>query len=123
MPAISNAAIEYLQNQFRAYSPQFSYRPDGSVLMDLHDANGERIALRVLHKEEQENDVLLNSLVERIRRDLITEQGPLQPDNVDWFLKRIELRTFVPGNYRHRPRKIVVAGERLRALAERNPRW
>lgn len=119
MTAKQDIAIRYLQSQFHAYDPQFSLRPDGSVLIDLRNADGERLAMRVLHKEEQESESMLNSLVERIRRDLITEAGPLQPENVDWFLKRIELRTFVTVNPQHRARKIVVAGSRLRALANR----
>lgn len=119
MSANRELATRRLQQHFRAYNPRFSTRPDGSVLVDLRGAEGERLVMRVLHKEEQESEILLDNLVERIRRDLLAVEGPLQPENVDSYLKRIELRTFVTDNPQHRARKVVVAGARLRAMARR----
>ncbi|MCP8471764.1 DUF3509 domain-containing protein [Pseudomonas sp. ZM24] len=109
--------IAHLASLFTDYRPQFHSRPDGAVLMNLRNASGKKLMVRVIQPEEQSSDVLLNNLVERIRRDLMTLEGPLEEDNVDWFLKRIELQTFVPVNPQRRQRKVVMAGEKLRALA------
>ncbi|QRY77657.1 DUF3509 domain-containing protein [Pseudomonas sp. PDNC002] len=117
MSSCRDTAIEHLSNLFTDYRPQFVGRPDGTLLINLRNASGKRLMSRVIQQEEQRNGVLLNNLVERIRRDLMTIEGPLEEDNVDWFLKRIELQTFVPVNPTHRPRKVVVAGSRLRAMA------
>lgn len=117
MSSCRETAIEHLSHLFSDYHPQFTTRPDGTLLINLRNARGKRLISRVIQQEEQSSAVLLNNLVERIRRDLMTVEGPLEQDNVDWFLKRIELQTFVPLNPTHRPRKVVVAGARLRALA------
>ncbi|MFR0690476.1 DUF3509 domain-containing protein [Enterobacterales bacterium AE_CKDN230030158-1A_HGKHYDSX7] len=117
MSSCRETAIEHLSHQFTHYRPQFLERPDGTLLINLRNASGKRLISRVIQQEEQASAVLLNNLVERIRRDLMTLEGPLEEDNVDWFLKRIELQTFVPVNPTHRPRKVVIAGARLRALA------
>ena len=110
-------AISHLANQFTDYRPKFRSRPDGTVLMTLCDGSGENLIRRVIQLHEQNSTVLLNNLVERIRRDLMILEGPLEETNVDWFLKRIELQTFIPVNPQRRPRKIVIAGEKLRALS------
>lgn len=110
-------AIDHLASQFTDYQPAFQSRPDGTVLMTLCAASGENLMSRVIQLHEQKNMVLLNDLIERIRRDLVVLEGPLQQANVDWFLKRIELQTFVPVNPQRRPRKIVIAGAKLRAMA------
>ncbi|MBB4864986.1 hypothetical protein HNP46_003862 [Pseudomonas nitritireducens] len=115
MSSSQETAIEHLSHLFTDYRPQFCDRPDGTVLITLRNARGKRLMSRVVQQEEQASSVLLNNLVERIRRDLMTIEGPLGQENVDWFLKRIELQTFVPVNPTHRPRKVVVAGARLRA--------
>jgi hypothetical protein len=117
MSSCRDTAIEHMSLLFTDYRPQFFVRPDGTVLINLRNAAGKRLMSRVIQQEEQTSAVLLNNLVERIRRDLMTIEGPLEEDNVDWFLKRIELQTFVPVNPTHRPRKIVIAGARLRALS------
>lgn len=117
MSSRRDTAIEHLSHLFSDYRPQFFNRPDGTLLINLRNAHGKRLISRVIQPAEQANAVLLNNLAERIRRDLMTLEGPLEEDNVDWFLKRIELQTFVPVNPTHRPRKVVVAGARLRALA------
>lgn len=117
MSSCRDTAIEHLSTLFTDYRPQFVGRPDGTVLINLRNASGKRLMSRVIQQEEQSSAVLLNNLVERIRRDLMTIEGPLEEEDVDWFLKRIELQTFVPVNPTHRPRKIVLAGARLRAMA------
>ncbi|MCY1408855.1 hypothetical protein D9M71_241860 [compost metagenome] len=117
MPASHDVAIRQLESQFRDYSPQLLRRPDGSLLLVLRNDLGKQLMSRVIPAEEQSCDVLLNNLVERIRRDLTTLEGPLGQENVDRFLKRIELQTFIPLGQQHRQRKIVVAGAKLRALA------
>ncbi len=117
MIPVRNAVIEHLETQFRDYRPQFLYRPDGSILLKLCNPSGQCVLSRVVQNEEQSSDTLLNGLVERIHRDLVTIDGPLAEKDVDWFLKRIELQTFVPTAPQHRPRKIVRAGAKLRGLA------
>ncbi|MDH0288171.1 DUF3509 domain-containing protein [Pseudomonas sp. GD04087] len=122
MSSYHDTAIEHLSQQFRDYRPQFSTRPDGTLLISLRNTAGKRLISRVIQHEEQSSSVLLNDLVERIRRDLMTVEGPLEEVNVEWFLKRIELQTFIPLNPTHRPRKVVVAGARLRAQAGKHAR-
>ncbi|MCY1260586.1 hypothetical protein D3C76_759560 [compost metagenome] len=111
------AITDYFCQQFSDYSVELQHRPDGGVLLNLQNEQGEQVMSRVINNEELRNSVLLNNFVERIRRDLITACGPLEEQDVDWFKKRIELQTFIPDCPRHRQRKIVVAGARLRAQA------
>jgi len=122
MSSCRDTVIEHLNHLFSQYRPQFSTGPDGTLLVSLRNAAGKRLIARVSQPEEQSSAVLLNNLVKRIRRDLMTVEGPLEERNVAGFLKRIELQTFVPVNPPHRPPKVVVAGARLRALAARQAR-
>ncbi|MCP1644512.1 hypothetical protein J2T41_004150 [Pseudomonas citronellolis] len=112
-------APQLLGEQFSNYRVDLQQRPDGGLLLRLRDHENRRLLTTwAIPASEWRDPARLNSFIERIRRDLLTAEGqPLQEDQVDCFRKRIELQTFNPGQGRHRQRKIVVAGERLRALA------
>ena len=112
-----NLVIQYLSVQFSEFRPVFSNRPDGSVLISLRDNADETLISRVIPREEQRSPEAMLSFVERLHRDLATHDGPLEQDNVVWFLKHIELQTFVKRSSTHRPRKIVTAGAKLRAIS------
>jgi hypothetical protein len=38
--------------------------------------------------------VLINDVLERVRRDLLTHQGPLQKSHIGFFHKRLQLPYF-----------------------------
>ena len=62
--------------------------------MTLRNDQGKRLVSRAISDQEQSNPLLLNQVLERIRRDLIIDQGPLQIRDSDYFRKRIDLLTF-----------------------------
>lgn len=117
MSDLRDTAIQYLSTQFTEFRPQFFNRPDGSVLVSLRDDVGNTVISRVIPREEQRSPESLVSFVERLHRDLATVDGPLAESNVAWFLKHIELQTFATRNTMHRPRKVVTAGAKLRAIS------
>jgi hypothetical protein len=99
------------------YAISFSNRPDKALLCRFHSLDGVHLFDRVITRQDLQHQQLLDDLIGRIKRDLILECGPLPEEQVDVFTKRIPLPTFQPGHGKHRQRKIVVAGERLRNLA------
>jgi len=110
-------ATHYLSRQFPEFEVAFAARPDGNLVMTLIDSHGGPIACRVVQLEEQQDAQLLDSLVNRIRRDLVTEEGPLQPADVDHFREPVPLQNFHESSEPLRKRRIVNAGDKLRALA------
>ncbi|MBD9677786.1 DUF3509 domain-containing protein [Pseudomonas sp. PDM18] len=99
------------------YAISFSDRPDKALLCHIHSHDGAHLFDRVITRQDLQHQQLLDDLIGRIKRDLILECGPLPEEQVEVFTKRIPLPTFKPGHGKHRQRKIVVAGERLRNLA------
>ncbi len=110
-------ATHYLSRQFPDFEVEFTSRPDGNLVMTLSDAEGATIACRVVQLDEQQDAHLLDGLVGRIRRGLATEEGPLQPADVDHFREPVQLQSFHESSEPLRKRRIVNAGDRLRALA------
>lgn len=99
------------------YAISFSNRPDKALLCSFRSQAGVHLFDRVITRQDLQHDQLLDDLIGRIKRDLILECGPLPKEQVDVFTKRIPLPTFKPGHGKHRQRKIVLAGDRLRRLA------
>ncbi|WP_448681146.1 DUF3509 domain-containing protein [Pseudomonas nicosulfuronedens] len=99
------------------YCISFSRRPDKALLCSFRSHAGEHLFDRVITRQDLQHRQLLDDLIGRIKRDLILGDGPLPDEHVPVFTKRIPLPTFQPGYGKHRQRKIVVAGERLRQLA------
>ncbi|MDN6860941.1 DUF3509 domain-containing protein [Pseudomonas sp. CAN2814] len=99
------------------YAIHFSNRPDQALLCSFHNHCGAHLFDRVITRQDLQHQQQLDDLIGRIQRDLILESGPLPDEQVDVFTKRIPLPTFKPGQGKHRQRKIVVAGGRLRDLA------
>ncbi|MEE9098851.1 MULTISPECIES: DUF3509 domain-containing protein [Pseudomonas] len=110
-------ATQYLCRQFPEFEVEFASRPDGNLVMTLSDREGAMVACRVVQLDEQQDAHLLDSLVSRIRRDLATEEGPLQPEDVDHFKEPVQLQNFHESSEPLRKRRIVNAGQKLRALA------
>jgi len=99
------------------YAISFSERPDKALLCRFQGHDGSHLFDRVITRQDLQHQQLLDDLIGRIKRDLILECGPLPEEQVEVFTKRIPLPTFKPGHGKHRQRKIVVAGDRLRSLA------
>ncbi|MDF5946325.1 DUF3509 domain-containing protein [Pseudomonas aeruginosa] len=93
-------------------------RPDGALLVTLRNNQGKRLMSRAISGQEQSSPLLLNQVLERIRRDLIIDQGPLQTRDSDYFRKRIDLLTFRDSDNQHLThRKVLVAGGKLRTMS------
>lgn len=110
-------ATHYLCRQFPEFEVEFTSRPDGHLVMRLSDSEGGTVACRVVQLDEQHDAHLLEGLVSRIRRDLATEEGPLQAADVDHFREPVLLQNFHESSEPLRKRHVVNAGEKLRALA------
>jgi hypothetical protein len=117
MPIERQPAAQYLCQQFSDFEVSFTTRPDGNLIMTLSKDAGEQTACRVVRLEEQRNEELLTSLVNRIRRDLATEYGPLQARDADHFKDQVPLQNFYENTEPLRQRRIVKAGARLRSMA------
>ncbi|KAF1053875.1 MAG: hypothetical protein GAK43_01197 [Stenotrophomonas maltophilia] len=110
-------AIEALTSALADLTVQFAPRPDGGVVCQCLQSDGSLAFSRVINSSEQTDAAKLDELVSRIRRDMLLETGPLPENNVALFTKRMPLPTFFPNQGTHRARKIVIAGDRLRAKA------
>lgn len=110
-------ATQYLYRQFSEFEVEFTPRPDGNLVMTLSDSAGGQVACRVVQLDEQHDAQLLDGLVGRIRRDLATEEGPLRAADVNHFKDPVQLQNFRESSEPLRKRRVVSAGEKLRALA------
>ncbi|PJI45986.1 MAG: hypothetical protein CTR55_26760 [Pseudomonas sp.] len=117
MPIDRLPAAQYLSQVFSEFKVSFTARPDGNLIMTLSQNEGEHIACRVVRLEEQRNEDLLTGLVNRIRRDLATEHGPLQERDADHFKDEVPLQNFYETAAPLRQRRIVKAGVKLRSMA------
>lgn len=111
-------ATQYLCHQFEEFEVAFSSRPDGNLIMTLSRSASDQVACRVIRVEEQQDKQLLEELINRIRRDLATEEGPLQARDVDHFKDPVLLQNFHESSEPLRKRRIVRAGSKLQALAQ-----
>lgn len=76
--------VEYLEEHFKDVRVSCQPRPDGALLVTLRNDQGKRLVSRAISGQEQSNPLLLNQVLERIRRDLIIDQGPLQIRDSDY---------------------------------------
>lgn len=81
--------IEALSKDYRITR---KVRPDGSLVLSLYRRSDRKKMLRrVVTVREQRNPVLINDVLERVRRDLLVQQGPLQKSHIGFFHKRLIL--------------------------------
>ncbi|MCP8466101.1 DUF3509 domain-containing protein [Pseudomonas sp. ZM23] len=111
-------AAQYLRRQFPEYEVGFSSRPDGNLIMTLSNPAGEQMTCRVIRPQEQYDARMLENLINRIRRDLATEYGPLQETDADHFKDAVQLQNFHESSEPLRKRRIVRAGLKLQAQAQ-----
>ena len=110
--------VEYLEEHIKDVRVSCEPRPDGALLVTLRNNQGKRLMSRAISGQEQSSPLLLNQVLERIRRDLIIDQGPLQTRDSDYFRKRIDLLTFRDSDNQHLThRKVLVAGGKLRTMS------
>lgn len=67
--------VEYLEEHFKDVRVSCEPRPDGALLVTLRNNQGKRLMSRAISGQEQSSPLLLNQVLERIRRDLIIDQG------------------------------------------------
>lgn len=111
-------AAQYLSRQFPEYEVEFSSRPDGNLIMTLSKPAGEQVTCRVIRPQEHRDAQMLEGLINRIRRDLATEDGPLQETDADHFKDPVQLQNFRESSEPLRKRRIVLAGSKLQAQAQ-----
>lgn len=81
--------IEALSNDYRITRKA---RPDGSLVLSMYRrSDNKKVMQRVVTAREQRNPVLINDVLERVRRDLLVHQGPLQSPQIGFFHKRLIL--------------------------------
>ncbi|WP_051587411.1 DUF3509 domain-containing protein [Pseudomonas sp. RL] len=84
--------IEVLSKDYRITR---ELRPDASLVLTLHRRSDDlQVLRRVVTAQEQRNPVLINDVLERVRRDLLAHQGPLQKSHIGYFHKRLQLPYF-----------------------------
>ena len=84
--------IEVLSKDYRITR---EVRPDASLVLSLHRRTDDvQVLRRVVTAQEQRNPVLINDVLERVRRDLLAHDGPLQKSQISYFHKRLQLPYF-----------------------------
>lgn len=84
--------IEVLSRDYRITR---EFRPDASMVLSLYRRTDDsQVLRRVVTAQEQRNPVLINDVLERVRRDLLTHEGPLRKDHIGFFHKRLQLPYF-----------------------------
>lgn len=67
-------------------------RADASLVLSLYRrTDNMKVMRRVVTAQELRNPVLINDVLERIRRDLLIQEGPLKKTNIGIFQKRLIL--------------------------------
>ncbi len=61
--------VEYLEEHFKDVRVSCEPRPDGALLVTLRNNQGKRLMSRAISGQEQSSPLLLNQVLERIRRD------------------------------------------------------
>ncbi|WP_207213168.1 DUF3509 domain-containing protein [Pseudomonas aeruginosa] len=69
--------VEYLEEHFKDVRVSCEPRPDGALLVTLRNNQGKRLMSRAISGQEQSSPLLLNQVLERIRRPAShSSQGP-----------------------------------------------
>lgn len=91
--SMSESPVDYLIEALsKDYRITRETRPDKSLVLTLHRrTDNVKVLHRVVTPQEQRNPVLINDVLERVRRDLLTHQGPLQKEHTGVFHKRLIL--------------------------------
>ncbi|MNJ59731.1 hypothetical protein D3C77_554280 [compost metagenome] len=93
---IQESPIDYLIKEFsREYLIKCETRPDSAIVLSLsHRADGCHVLHRVITASELKSPLLINDVLERMRRDLLVQQGPLQQSQIGYFHKKLQLPYF-----------------------------
>ncbi len=92
----SESPIDYLIKAFsNEYLIKYETRPDSALVLSLsRRADGGHVLHRVITAAELKSPVLINDVLERMRRDLLVQQGPLQQSQIGYFQKKLHLPYF-----------------------------
>lgn len=106
--------MKYLQETLFEYRIKFGRRADDALIMEVRSRQGTLMLRRAISADDQIDADTLRDLVQRIRRDLLLEAGPLPADQTPLFRQGSHLPTFIP-HQACRQRRQVKAGEGLKS--------
>lgn len=77
----AESPVDYLIKELaKEYRIKSEIRPDSALVLTLsHRTNGCHVLHRVITAEELKSPILINDVLERMRRDLFVQQGPTKP--------------------------------------------
>ena len=89
----SESPVDYLIEALsKDYRITRKARADGSLVLSMRRrTDGVRVLQRVVTVREQRNPLLINDVLERVRRDLLVLEGPLDGAGIGYFHKRLIL--------------------------------
>jgi hypothetical protein len=88
--------VDYLIKELsKEYMIKCETRPDSALVLSLsRRTDGCRVLHRVITAAELKSPILINDVLERMRRDLLVLQGPLQHSQIGYFRKKLQLPYF-----------------------------
>jgi hypothetical protein len=92
----SDSPVDYLIKELaKDYTIKSEFRPDSALVLSLsRRTDGCHVLHRVITAAELKSPVLINDVLERMRRDLFVQQGPLQQSQIGYFRKKLHLAYF-----------------------------
>lgn len=89
----SESPIDYLINVLsKDYRITHKVRPDASLVLSLYRrTDNVKVLRQVVTAREQRDPVLINDVLEQVRRELLLQQGRLQQTHIGFFRKRLIL--------------------------------
>ena len=93
---IQESPVDYLINELsKEYQITSETRPDFALVLSLRRrTDGTHALHRVISAPELKSPILINEVLERMRRDLLVQQGPLQRNQIGYFHKKLQLPYF-----------------------------
>ena len=94
--SIQETPVDYLINEFsKEYTVNCATRPDSALVLSLYRrTDGSHVLHRVITASELKSPILINDVLERMRRDLLVREGPLQRNQIGYFHKKLQLPYF-----------------------------
>lgn len=92
----SESPVDYLIKELsKDYIIKCESRPDSALVLTLNRrTDGCHVLHRVITAAELKSPILINDVLERMRRDLLVQQGPLQQNQIGYFRKKLQLPYF-----------------------------